>query len=583
MKKHRSSCASLRGGVATLLMLLAAFAASADSFIIESRSGGLNYSTMYSDLSFANSSLKSSASGCTAGIGSRYGFSSSCTVTLNPTMAVAGGSYLFQLTHGSASSISSDIIVTVALTGAVFTNAGSTATYSTTNTTAFQQPSPNTWKTVGTILLDEGASSCTITCTTTNADLNSSTNRFYSDAYQFTYTGEPCLGGLPVLYAINGPLYAGQTSVNVPGVSAQATNINVYTNGVLAGSLRTGIVAGSNLVPTVPLLQGSLVTATETGTNGIESCQSSQGTEVGGGANPQIRVSLSLETDTALTGPIGAAGTSTSGDYFFLDATGTAGIGGFGTAPAGGTVIYPSTNWQTVTFDPTADSGYYWAGAYSGSTSIQGTFAQLDAIAFCIDDLSNTGPFAIYIDDIENGSNVIQNFDSIAAGTQTAQFLLPSSSGTTSANLLAQPPGVINPNISMVVSNTADSGPNCCLVSWQFNSTAAVNWVRLSFAGTGGGTTALPMVDLSQQISFNMLLVPVGAAVPPPPPSAAPPTLSSSFHTNTLTLNWSGNYYLQTRTNLNSGSWSDVGVTNGPYSVSVTNGKNAFFRLSKLP
>jgi hypothetical protein len=566
--------------VVTLFVLLAAFAASADCLTIESRSTGQNYA-MYSDLSFANSSLKSSAPGCTAGIGSRYGFSTSCTITLNPVLAEAGGSYLFEVTHGSASSVSTDIVVTVTLTGAVFTNAG--ATYSSTNTTAFQQSNPNTWKTIGTILLDQGANSCTVTCTTTNTDLNSTGNRFYSDAFQFCPTDEICLGGLPVLYAIDGPLYAGQTSVLVPSVSAQATNINVYTNGVLAGSLGKGIVAGSNLVPTHPLLKGSLVTATQTGANGVESCDYSQGTMVGGGANPQIRVSLSLETDTSLNGPIGAAGTSSSGNYFFLDATGTAGIGGFGTAPAGGTVVYPSTNWQTVTFDPTSDSGYYWAGAYSGSTSIQGTFAQLDAIAFCIDDLSDTGPFAIYIDDIANGTNVIQNFDSIPAGTQAAQFLLPSGSGTTSPDLLAQAPGVINPNTSMVVTNTASSGPNCCLVSWQFNSTAAVNWLRLSFDGTGGGATALPMVDLSQPISFNMLLVPVGQAVPPPPPAPGPPTLSSSFSTNTLTLNWFGNYYLQWRTNLSSGAWADVGVTNGPYSISATNGKSRFFRLSKLP
>jgi hypothetical protein len=571
-------------GLALCLNLLAvAPRAAADVFIIESRTGGQNFGD-YGDVGFAASSLKSSAPGCTAGIGSRYGFNTYTSATLSPTVAVPGGLYELDVTHGSASSISADLMVDVTVTGGVFTNTVTHATSGDIWTTAFQKTAGvNAWITVGAnenILLNPGVTSFSLYFSTTNTDLNSTTNRFYSDAYRLTYYGDPCLQGLAELYAIDGPLYAGQTNVTVPGVSASATNINVYTNGVLAGSLSHGIVAGVNVVPTSALVKGSFVTATQTGTNGVESCNNSQGTMVGGGSNPQIRVSLSLETDPALTGPVGAAGTTTSGNYFFLDATGSAGIGGFGTAPAGGQVIYPSTNWQTITFNP-GDSGYYWAGAFSGSETIQGSFAQLDAIAFCIDDLTDTGPFSIYIDDIMNGTNVIQNFESVPAGTIGAQFTIPGTSLTTSPDLLAQAPGTINPNVSVVSRVASPTGTNSCLVSWQFNSTAAVNWLRLSALSSVGGTTPAPQFDLSQPISFNVLLEPVGQTAPLPP-TLTPPTLLTTVAGTTLTLNWSGSYYLQSTTNLST-AWSDVGVTNSPYSTSMTNKSHLFFRLSQQP
>jgi hypothetical protein len=570
------------GAALCLNLLVATPWAAADVLIIESRSGGQNYAD-YADTGFSSSSLKSSASGCTTGIGCRYGFNNTgaCTITLSPTVAVAGGLYELDQTHGAAASTSVDIMVNVAVTGGVFTNIPGGGSANNIWTTAFQGTgtNANVWKVVGDVLLNPGVTQFSLYCTTTNTDLASGTARFVSDGYRLTYTGDPCLQGLGELYAIDGPLYVGQTNVTVPGVSASATNINVYTNGVLIGSLSHGIVAGANVVPTSALVKGSYVTATQTGVNGVESCNNAQGTIVGGGSNPQIRVSLSLETDTTLAGPIGAAGTSTSGNYFFLDATGSAGIGGFGTAPAGGQVVYPSTNWQTLTFNP-GDTGYYWAGAFSGSENIQGNFAQLDAIAFCIDDLSDTGPFNIYIDDIMNGTNVIQNFESIPVGTVGSQFNLPGASTTTSGDLLAQSPGTINPNVCVVSSVASSTGTNSCQISWQFDSTAAVNWVRLSAAGTAGGTTAFPQLDLTQPISFNVLLEPVGQTAPLPP---APPTLFTSVAGSTLTLSWSGAYNLQVTTNLNPAAWSDVGVSSSPYSTSMTNTSHLFYRLSQNP
>jgi hypothetical protein len=581
---HRTTSRLLAGITTVVALAIGSKVAFADTTIIESVSTGQNYSD-YADSSFTGSSLHCTAPGTTAGINCRYGFNVACTVTITATVAVAGGLYEVDQAHGAASSTSTDIMVNAAATGGVFTNLPGLGTNTTNNiwTTAFQGTgtNANVWKVIGYVQLDPGQNVLSVYFTTTNTDLNSTTNRFVSAAYRLVYAGDPCRQGLPELFAIDGPLYAGQTNVTVPGVSASATNINVYTNGVLAGHLSSGIVAGVNVVPTGALVKGSLVTVNQTGTNGIQSCINSMGAMVGGGPNPRIRVSLSLETDPALAGPIGAAGTSLSGNYFFLDATGNAGISGFGTAPAGGQVITPSTNWQTLTFNP-GDSGYYWAGASSTTTTIQGTFAQLDAIALCIDDLTDTGPFQIYIDDLENGTNVIQNFESVPAGTVGAQFAVPSTSGTTSVDLLAQAPGTISPNVSVVKSVLSPTGTNSLLVSWQFDSLAPGNWVRLSAASTAGGTTAAPQLDLSQPISINVLLEPVGqsAQVPPPP---NPPTILTSVTNKTLTLNWTGTFYLQVTTNLSPASWSDVGVSNAPYSTMMTNPAPLFYRLSLKP
>ena len=153
--------------------------AAADVMIIESRSGGQN-TTWYADSSFLSSSVKSSAPGCTAGIGCRYGHVVACTVTLTPTVAVAGGLYELDVTHTTSVSTSADIMVNIAVTGGVFTNTATHVTASAIWTTAFQLPGGNTWKVVGVnedIQLDPGVTQFTLNFSTTNTDLDAGANR----------------------------------------------------------------------------------------------------------------------------------------------------------------------------------------------------------------------------------------------------------------------------------------------------------------------------------------------------------------------------------------------------------------------
>ena len=62
----------------------------------------------------------------------------------------------------------------------------------------------------------------------------------------------------------------------------------------------------------------------------------------------------------------------------------------------------------------------------------------------------------------------------------------------------------------MVTNANSASGTNSLLVSWQFKDTPAADWLRLT---TGVSGSSNPQVDLTQPISFRMLLLPVGQTV----------------------------------------------------------------------
>jgi hypothetical protein len=87
------------------------------------------------------------------------------------------------------------------------------------------------------------------------------------------------------------------------------------------------------------------VVATQT-VSGQESCvpTAANGIAVGGGANPSVRVALSIR-ETPSTGPIGNPGDTSYTNIHFLNATAVA-----SGAPINAGVVYPSNGWQTVTF-----------------------------------------------------------------------------------------------------------------------------------------------------------------------------------------------------------------------------------------
>ena len=327
--------------------------------------------------------------------------------------------------------------------------------------------------------------------------------RWYSDGYRFTLLGLPCQN-TPQIETVNGPLAAGQTFVNVPKVSTNATLVTVYSDdGITQAAI--GSVAVNNqtsaVVPTSALVKGRLISATQT-VGGQESCPIPQGTGalVGGGANTQLGFCLDMQEDATLTGPIGATGTSSSTDFYFLGADYR--MGGYATAPADPTVIYPSICWQTVYIDPATASYFHWASDPLGFESDPNQFAQLDAIAIAIAN-TDTGPYDIYIDNFMNGDTMVQNWEQATNGQAGVGFQAPGFSSTTSGYLLAQAPGAISPNIALVSTNHADTGDNSLRVSWQFINTLDVDWVRLVAVNH-------PQLDLTQPISFRVLVLPVG-------------------------------------------------------------------------
>jgi hypothetical protein len=57
-----------------------------------------------------------------------------------------------------------------------------------------------------------------------------------------------------------------------------------------------------------------------------------------------------------------------------------------------------------------------------------------------------------------------------------------------------------------------------------------------------------------------------------------PPVISFSLSETNLTLNWTGSFNLQSKTNLSQATWNNVGVTTAPYTTAVTNAAT-FYRL----
>jgi hypothetical protein len=263
-------------------------------------------------------------------------------VRLAPTLGVPGGVYQLHHTHSSlANNTTQDAIAAVTASGG--------CALSFTETDAFQrrygQPAPQGWRLLGYVTNDPGSSTPMIDFRLqSSTNINSSTARFPVDVFRFTLY-EPCLDVAPV--SVTGPLATSLAGVQVTGVT-NATQITVYQDSgagmVPIGSMTSGIVNGANTVPVAGLVKGALVAATQT-VNGQQGCVPAGGTMVGGGANPSVRLALSIR-ETPSTGPIGSAGVSTNGNIHFLGASNT--IAG---APGGGVVLTPGAGWQTVTFD----------------------------------------------------------------------------------------------------------------------------------------------------------------------------------------------------------------------------------------
>ena len=298
----------------------------------------------------SDTSAKGTALGAPARDGSRF-FSNTFSnavegipgFTLTPTLGVPGGVY--QIHHNfsaTAGNVSTDLVLTAVCT------TGGTLSFSDTGTN-FQRAAGNPaskWMLLGyvTNAVDSANPSIDFGYLSGHVSAGAS-QRLLVDVFRFTLF-EPCLN-VPVV-GVTGPLSADVNQVVVTGVAEGATAVTVYQNtgsGMVAiGTKTADIVAGNNTVAVTGLVKGASVAATQT-LDGQEGCTPTAGLLVGGGANPRIRIALSIrETDS--TGPAGAPGNTASANIHFLGATAT--LAG---SPVGGLVVHPSNTWQTVSFE----------------------------------------------------------------------------------------------------------------------------------------------------------------------------------------------------------------------------------------
>jgi len=266
-------------------------------------------------------------------------------VTLSPTLGVTGGVYkVYHVFSSTANNVNLNGIL------GVTNNDGCTLSF--TETDKFQrsygQPAPQQWQLLGFLTNNADTSTPTLTFYYQSGVITATDgNRLVVDTFRFTLY-EPCTD-IPTV-GVTGPLAPNSGSVVVTGVSNVATKITVYQDsgaGMLPiGTLSSGIVAGVNNVPVAGLVKGAQVAATQT-FGGQEGCTPTAGVLVGGGANPRVRVVLSVR-ETASTGPVGVSGSTAGvgGNIHFLGASTR--IGG---APGDGPVLSPANTWQTLTFD----------------------------------------------------------------------------------------------------------------------------------------------------------------------------------------------------------------------------------------
>jgi len=571
--------APMRKLVGSLVMALTAANLSADVVYVTSRAlhgNGPNGDGTYADNGLGNdSSAASTAPGVPPRNGSRYfsnAFSNSTPdfgITISPTLGLPGAIYQVDHTFSSvAGNISSNIVLSV-------TNvAGCTLSF-TNNIDKFQtqfgQPAPQTWQTLGYLTNAPGSATPIFTLYFQNGHVSAADEqRMDVDVFRFTSLA-PCLT-VPSP-TVTGPLFANGPSVTVGSVLATATNVAVYQiNG--AGAVKIGSLTVTNPGATVSVSVAGLVKGAQVGATqkvkGQESCIPAAGALVGGGANPSVRVALSIRGNPDLAGPFGSTGGGTNANVYFLGASNVLA----GACPDLGVVLQPGTNWQTVTlargtdsFNP-IDPTVLWNDS-GGSSTLDGNFGAFDGLAFACQ--GDNGPFDIYLDDLSNGTNgILQNWEAGTPGGAYG-FVAPGISGTTSGNLLT------TPNEALVATNTAFAGTRCLRVKWQFAGGDTNLWLRLVTAGAV--PVENPQVDLNEPISFRILLLRPGDPVPPPPVSAAPGPITISRVGATITLNWAGTWQLQAAPAL-PGTFTNVpGITTGPYSPAVGPG-NRFYRLT---
>jgi hypothetical protein len=483
--------------------------------------------------------------------GSRFGVSGYPAITVKPTLANAGGVYQIDVTLPTTSA-AADITTDITAVG---------CTLSTNRSLAFGGVF-NQWNFICYITNDVGVTEPEITFTYSTTLIDGVTaqegtgfgRRWYPAPLRFTAVGDPCVL-IPPPPEVRGPLVAGQTYVDVPGIATNATGVTVYADGVQIGIKNSSVTGGVNRVTTSALVKDAKIVATQT-VNNQESCTPNAGTSgprVGGGANPAIYVSFVFDQNAALTGPVGASATPTSVQYH-IPYVGLS--GGYGTAPTGGIKVDPNGCWQTVTVTPGVD----FTGQFQGAVALPDAnpYAAIAALGFELGDAADTGPFEIYIDNIVNGDVVIEDFESYTNGQPEVLFSGPGAAGILGGD------SMLFPRVSEVTTANADTGTKSLRYYWQFKDNLTTLWQR-AVANGAGSDKKYPVVDLSKPISVRVLVLPVGQTLNKLTLSDAPRS-RTAYLGNPLTLSVTAN-----GTPPYSYEWSkdgnSLGVTTSSYSV----------------
>src|SRR6267142_281058 len=484
---------------------------------------------------------------------------------ITPSLALSSRTYRIYVTKGTSGNGSPNLVVSLTASGGDLADTNGIGSTSIPLATFQASASNNIWVPVG--YITNNTATPTITFTYVSGTAAATGGRWYLDGVWFQNL-DPCTGVAP-LVGVTGPLAAGQTTVNVTGVAAGATNVAVFADAIEIGrtNYAPGFAAGTVAVPTSALVKDTQITARQIKVNSVGgACIGSvpvSGPLVGGGANPKISIALGLLQNAALTGPVGA-NTTGAGTPYWLKATATVG-GASATAPVGGQELVPDQCWELVSFNWATDPGRNWQA--NTALTDANPFAALESLAVAIDD-TDSGPYDIYVDEIKNGDTVIEDFENRANGTPNVTFVAP--------NVATLPlPGstfLDSPNSSGISQNYVYSGTNSCRIQWQFKDTANVRWARvLANSSTG---KKYPQLDSSKPVTMRILVLPAGVTTD----HKFNGTVSEITHsvpayttaTNTLgvTVTGNGTYTYQ---------WSFGGVliqdaTNATYSVGDPNG-----------
>lgn len=393
------------------------------------------------------------------------------------------------------------------------------------------------------------------------------------------------------------------TSTGPVGTSGNTAGIGANIH-FLGASTRIGGAPGDGPVLTPDTSWQTL--SFDRGTISIANASNTIGTVTGDiGYNPDDTIAVQVyayryvpETSTTIFSRIAAqSSTLTSNDFFSVNWTWDAvpGAEGYRLLRSYNLDSYTNTYTDVLTagfldsnnqwsglpsFTPVSPSdtqtnaSVKWNAAAGSATAagaqndLRGQWGVLDAIAFAIDDLGDTGPFDIYIDNLQNGSTVFQTFENAVGNTSDYGLRSPSNSGTTSGNILTAP------DSARISVRAADAGLKSLHIKYQWNGTNDTKWLRLTTSGALGVSN--PQINLDELTTLRVLYLPAGAT----PVAPTPPTISIDRNAaNQQVLNWPGTHNLQAASVV-TGTYTNVpSVTTAPWTNTFTDPAK-FFRLS---